>query len=121
MYYLQIKVGHCPSLIVYYNRCTCSDMLKAFDDAIADGVDIVTFSIGGSVWHNRPGFMSDCISIGTLHAFQKGILFSSSAGNNKDPETVDDAAPWMLTVAATSTDRELIAAVELGNSVTLRV
>ncbi|XP_075480387.1 subtilisin-like serine-protease S [Primulina tabacum] len=106
--------------VCWFNRCTCSDLLKAFDDAIADGVDIVTFSIGGFVRHNRPGFMSDCISIGTLHAFEKGILFSSSAGNSREPETVDDAAPWMLTVAATSTDRELVATVELGNSETLR-
>ncbi|XP_073157403.1 subtilisin-like serine-protease S [Henckelia pumila] len=106
--------------VCWFNSCSCADMLKAFDDAIADGVDVVTFSIGQFVQHNRPGFMSDCISVATLHSFQKGILFSCSAGNNRDPETVDDAAPWMLTVAATSTDRDFIAAVDLGNSVTLK-
>ena len=47
--------------------CTDDSILGAFDDAIADGVDIITISLGGSP---RP-FDLDSISIGSFMQWKK--------------------------------------------------
>jgi subtilisin family serine protease len=98
--------------------CTDDSILGAFDDAIADGVDIITISLGGSP---RP-FDLDSISIGSFHAMEKGILTVHSAGNNGPlPSTVSSVAPWLFSVAASSIDRRIIDKVVLGNGKTLIV
>ncbi|KAK3009854.1 hypothetical protein RJ639_012839 [Escallonia herrerae] len=97
----------------------CADIAKAFDDAIDDNVDIISMSLGQS--GTDADFINDCFSLGALHAFQNGILVSASAGNNAEPYTVDNAAPWILTVAASSVDREFDSRVELGNGDSLKV
>ncbi|KAI3924788.1 hypothetical protein MKW98_031039 [Papaver atlanticum] len=89
--------------------------VAAFDDAISDGVDIISISIGSS----PEGFFDDPISIGSFHAFKKGILVSTSAGNSGFATT--KCAPWLLTVAASSIDREFNSNVQLGNSKILKV
>ncbi|KAI3985297.1 hypothetical protein MKX01_033611 [Papaver californicum] len=94
----------------WLNRCTDADNLAAFDDAISDGVDIISISIAAS----PDGFFDDPISIGSFHAFKKDILVSTSAGNTGVATT--KCAPWLLTVAASSIDREFISNVQLGNS-----
>ncbi|XP_020413431.1 subtilisin-like protease SBT4.3 isoform X1 [Prunus persica] len=97
--------------------CTGEAILAAFDHAIADGVDIITISIGPN--HASP-LDVDPIAIGAFHAMEKGILTSNSAGNNGPEEgSVSSVAPWILTVAASSTDRRIIDKVVLGNGSTL--
>uniref|UniRef100_A0A803KRR7 Uncharacterized protein n=1 Tax=Chenopodium quinoa TaxID=63459 RepID=A0A803KRR7_CHEQI len=59
-------------------QCSESDILTAFDEAIVDGVDIITISIGGSP---AADIFSDSIALGAFHAMQKGILTVQSAGN----------------------------------------
>uniref|UniRef100_A0A7N0SYP5 Uncharacterized protein n=1 Tax=Kalanchoe fedtschenkoi TaxID=63787 RepID=A0A7N0SYP5_KALFE len=92
----------------------CSDisLLAAFDDAIADGVDIINLSVGGP-----PGeYFADPIAIGSFHAMKKGILTACSAGNGGPYiSTVQNVAPWVMTVAATSSDRQFRTGVTLGN------
>ncbi|GFP97763.1 cucumisin, partial [Phtheirospermum japonicum] len=93
--------------------CSSADILKAFDDAIADGVDVISISIG-SFW--PVDYLDDSIAIGSFHAMRNGILTSCSAGNNgPDPATVSNYAPWTLTVAASTIDRKFVARMELGN------
>lgn len=95
--------------------CDSAAILAAFDDAIADGVDIITVSIGPS----RPAPVSkDAVAQGALHASQKGILVVQAAGNSG---TVSSIAPWIFTVAASSTDRGIITKVALGNGTVLSV
>ncbi|VVA32685.1 PREDICTED: subtilisin [Prunus dulcis] len=97
--------------------CTGEAILAAFDHTIADGVDIITISIGPN--HASP-LDVDPIAIGAFHAMEKGILTSNSAGNNGPEEgSVSSVAPWILTVAASSTDRRIIDKVVLGNGSTL--
>ncbi|XP_057954687.1 subtilisin-like protease SBT4.15 [Malania oleifera] len=92
--------------------CSDMDLLAAFDDAIADGVDVISVSIGGT----SRDFFNDPIAIGAFHAMKRGILTSCSAGNEGPSEsTVQNVAPWILTVAATSTDRQFRTAIKLGN------
>ncbi|KAI3967481.1 hypothetical protein MKW92_000351 [Papaver armeniacum] len=93
--------------------CASDAILAAFDDAIADGVDLLSVSLG----YSEPlAFERDPIAIGSFHALKKGILTSNSAGNTgPGPKTVVSNAPWLLTVAASTTDRRIIDKVLLGN------
>ncbi|KAL0421169.1 UNVERIFIED_CONTAM: Subtilisin-like protease SBT4.3 [Sesamum latifolium] len=93
--------------------CRDLDILAAFDDAIADGVDIITISIGSSIAINM---RYDSIAIGSLHATQKGILTVHSAGNDGFfPGSVVSVAPWLFTIGASSIDRGIVTKVSLGN------
>ncbi|KAL6275760.1 hypothetical protein ACE6H2_019361 [Prunus campanulata] len=97
--------------------CSAHNTLGAFDDAIADGVDIITISVSFTAIRD---FDEDPIAIGAFHAMEKGILTSNSAGNNgPSGATVSSVAAWMLTVAASSMDRRIIDKVVLGDGRTL--
>lgn len=94
------------------------DMLAAFDEAISDGVDMISISIGGA---SLP-FFEDPIAIGSFHAMKRGILTTCSAGNNGPGlYTVSNLAPWVMTVAANSVDRKFETVVKLGNGDTTTV
>ncbi|GMJ07541.1 hypothetical protein like AT3G46850 [Hibiscus trionum] len=98
--------------------CASRNILAGFDDAIADGVDILTVSLG----YNYPSkFYEDPMAIGAFHAAEKGILVMQAAGNSggSGPQSVASVAPWILTVAASTTDRLFIDKVVLGNETTL--
>ncbi|XXG40515.1 hypothetical protein AAC387_Pa01g1210 [Persea americana] len=99
--------------ICWSNGCPESSILAAFDDAIADGVDIISLSLGPN-W--AANYSSDSIPIGSFHAMQKGILAVQSAGNNGPSfETLGSVAPWLFTVAASNTDRLIISKAVIGN------
>ncbi|CAH2069452.1 unnamed protein product [Thlaspi arvense] len=117
-----VRGGVPASRIAAYKVCTeegCSSqaLLSAFDDAIADGVDLITISIGDKT---APMFETDPIAIGAFHAMMKGILTVVAAGNNGPKDrTVSSVAPWLLTVAASTTNRGFVTKVVLGNGKTL--
>ncbi|KAL3699925.1 hypothetical protein R1sor_017947 [Riccia sorocarpa] len=91
-----------------------ADILAAFDQAILDGVDILSVSIGVG-YPGMPDFEFS-LPIGSYHAVDHGILVSISAGNDGPGDfTVTNLAPWQLVVAASTTDRELVADIELGD------
>ncbi|KAK4798505.1 hypothetical protein SAY86_030831 [Trapa natans] len=92
--------------------CSDMDILAGFDEAIADGVDFISISIGGQ----SRSYFEDPIAIGSFHAMRAGILTACSAGNEgPDIFTVQNVAPWILTVGASSIDRQYEAAISLGN------
>ncbi|XP_075666679.1 subtilisin-like protease SBT5.6 [Castanea sativa] len=95
------------------NTCFEEDMLAAIDDAIADGVDVLSVSIGTQ----QPfPYAEDGIAIGALHAAKKNIVVSCSAGNSGPaPSTLSNPAPWIITVGASSIDRKFVSPVLLGN------
>ncbi|KAL2516992.1 subtilase family protein [Abeliophyllum distichum] len=97
--------------------CGLADILKAFDDAIADGVDIISVSLGGD---EPDDYFDDPIAIGSFHAMRNGILTSNSAGNSGPfPVSASNVAPWSLTVAASTIDRKFVARLQLGNGLIL--
>ncbi|KAK6119854.1 hypothetical protein DH2020_046401 [Rehmannia glutinosa] len=98
----------------WFNFCSDADILSAMDDAISDGVDIISMSLGPDPPQSI--YFSDAISIGSFHAFQKGVVVSASAGNSFLPKTATNVAPWILTVAASTMDREIQTNIYLGNS-----
>ncbi|KAL5995666.1 hypothetical protein ACLOJK_025733 [Asimina triloba] len=102
--------------VCFLGGCRGSAILAAYDDAINDGVDVLSLSLGASPFF-RPGLETDPIAIGAFHAVERGILVVCSAGNNgPDLKTVVNEAPWILTVAASTIDRDLDSSVLLGSN-----
>ncbi|KAH9752722.1 CO(2)-response secreted protease [Citrus sinensis] len=100
--------------------CSGSAILQAMDDAIADGVDIISISIGMSSLF-QSDYLNDPIAIGAFHAEQMGVMVICSAGNDgPDPSTVVNTAPWIFTVGASSIDRDFQSTVLLGNGKTIK-
>jgi subtilisin family serine protease len=98
--------------VCWAGGCFDSDILAAFDAAVADGVDVVSLSVGGVV---VPYYL-DAIAIGAFGATEAGIVVSASAGNGGPGGlTVTNVAPWMATVGAGSMDRAFPANVRLGD------
>ncbi|XP_027329579.1 cucumisin-like [Abrus precatorius] len=95
--------------------CREADILAAFDEAIMDGVDILSVSMGPSkVRYNN--YFEDIYAIGAFHALKKGILMSKTAGNlGSKPFTISNNAPWFISVAANTIDRKFLTSVQLGN------
>ncbi|THU51056.1 hypothetical protein C4D60_Mb06t27010 [Musa balbisiana] len=101
------------------NTCFDADMLAAFDDAIADGVHVISMSIGAT--GEQPEYSKDSMAIGALHAAKRDIVVVCSAGNDgPGPATVTNLAPWTITVGASSVDRAFDSLVLLGNGVTIK-
>ncbi|KAL5995787.1 hypothetical protein ACLOJK_025857 [Asimina triloba] len=96
--------------------CFDSDILAAFDAAVADDVDVISLSVGGVV---VPYYL-DAIAIGAFAAAEAGVFVSASAGNGGPGGlTVTNVAPWVATIGAGSMDRDFPADVKLGNGRTI--
>ncbi|GFQ05871.1 subtilisin-like protease sbt5.3 [Phtheirospermum japonicum] len=86
--------------------------------AIHDRVDVLSLSFGG----NPLPFLEDSIAIGSFHALTNGIAVVCSAGNSgPDLGTVSNVAPWLITVGASTMDRQFPSYVILGNNTRLKV
>ena len=89
------------------------DIVAAIDQAVADGVDVINFSVGDNV----DGFGPDELAF--LQAAAAGVFVSAAAGNaGPGPSTVDNAMPWEMTVAAGTHDIRYTKSATLGNGVT---
>ncbi|CAA7014096.1 unnamed protein product [Microthlaspi erraticum] len=101
------------------NACAEVDMLAAIDDAIADGVHVISISIG--MTDPLVPFSKDGIAIGALHAMRRNIVVAASAGNyGPKPGTLSNTAPWIITVGASTLDRAFVGGLVLGNGYTLK-
>ncbi|MBA0774838.1 hypothetical protein Gotri_010019 [Gossypium trilobum] len=94
--------------------CFDSDILAAMDQATADGVDVISLSVGATGY--APQYDHDSIAIGAFGAAAHGIVVSCSAGNSgPGTYTAVNIAPWIITVGASTIDREFPADVVLGD------
>ncbi|PQM36115.1 subtilisin-like protease SBT3.5 [Prunus yedoensis var. nudiflora] len=101
-------------------QCSSADILKAFDDAIHDGVDVISVSLGTQLPLFSEVDDRDTISIGSFHAVAKGIpVVCAAANEGPSAYTVENTAPWILTVAATTIDRSFPTPITLGNNLTI--
>ncbi|XP_031120553.1 CO(2)-response secreted protease-like [Ipomoea triloba] len=119
------KGGSPSSRIAMYKVCVifiCSGsaILKGFDDAIKDGVDVLSVSVGmGSLV--RPDFSTNAIALGAFHAVERGIVVVSIAGNDGPKRSsIDNEAPWIFTVAASTIDRDFQSQVILGDKTVIQ-
>jgi subtilisin family serine protease len=79
------------------SSCFFSDSAAATDQAVADGVDILTFSVGTAFSFIDPQ------DLAFLFATDAGVFVSRSAGNEgPGPETTAAGEPWVTSVAASS-------------------
>lgn len=112
----------CWSLPGGGGQCAAADVLKAVDDAVHDGVDVVSLSMGKSVPLFPEVDEENAIAIGSFHAISKNIPVVCSAGNDgPSAGTVLNTSPWILNVAATTMDRTFLAPIALGNNNTFLV
>ncbi|KAJ4886731.1 Subtilase family protein [Raphanus sativus] len=94
--------------ICWTGGCYDSDILAAMDQAVADGVHVISLSVGANGF--APEYHKDSIAIGAFGAMRHGIVVSCSAGNSgPGPQTATNIAPWILTVGASTVDREFTA------------
>ncbi len=92
-----------------------SDLAAAIDQAVADGVDVINYSIGGGA--GQPS--ADDIAF--LFAADAGVFVATSAGNSgPGAGTVGSPGtmPWLTTVGASTQDRTFQGSVELGDGST---
>ncbi len=97
-----------------YNDSTYDDVvLKAIDDAVADGMDIINLSLGYDI---APRLADDPDVEVIERASKAGVIFTVAAGNNgPDLNTLCSpaTAPSAIAVGASSSDRTFAARVEV--------
>ncbi len=90
------------------------DLVAAIDQAVADGADVINYSISGT----STNFL-DPVEVAYFFAADAGIFVSESAGNSGPAaSTVAHPSPWTTTVAAGTHNRNGVGSVTLGNGVT---
>ncbi|MEV6150067.1 S8 family serine peptidase [Nonomuraea sp. NPDC052129] len=91
-----------------------SDLVAAIDQAVADGVDVINYSVSGT----QSDFL-DPAEMAFLSAAEAGV-FVAAAGGNSGPAaaTVAHPSPWVTTVAAGTHNRGTQGSATLGNGTT---
>jgi subtilisin family serine protease len=90
-----------------------SDLMAAIDQAVADGVDVINYSVGPS---SPPNTFLGPEQVAFLFAADAGVFVSAAAGNaGPGAGTVTNPGPWITTAAAGTHNRSLLATVTLGN------
>jgi hypothetical protein len=99
----------------YATNCWTGDSVAAIDQAVADGVDVINFSISGSQTD-----LMDPVELAFLNAAAAGVFVAAAAGNSGPGTAVAHASPWLTTVAASTHDRFLMADAMLGDGSSYR-
>jgi subtilisin family serine protease len=90
-----------------------SDLVAAIDKAVADGVDVINYSISGSQTN-----LMDPVEVAFRNASAAGVFVAASAGNSGPGNQVAHPSPWITTVAASTHGRSMKADLTLGNGST---
>jgi subtilisin family serine protease len=91
-----------------------SDLVAAIDQAVADGVDVINYSISGT----STNFLEP-VQVAYLFAADAGVFVACSAGNSgPTTSTVAHPGPWLTTVAAGTHNRNGEGSVTLLNGTT---
>ncbi|MFK7917101.1 MAG: S8 family serine peptidase [Ilumatobacter sp.] len=92
--------------------CVTSDLVSAIDAAVADGVDVINYSIGGGAT------LTDPADLAFLFAAEANVWVATSAGNSgPDAATIGGPAsvPWITSVGASTHDRAFVSSARFGN------
>jgi Subtilase family/PA domain len=89
--------------------CFAADSVTAIEQAIADGVNVINFSISGGA---DP--YTDPVELAFLDATNAGISVNAAAGNNgPGAGTADHGGPWVTTVGAVTGPRSFTSTLHL--------
>lgn len=92
--------------------CAGADLVAAIEQATEDGVDVINYSIGGGSAQTTFSATDQAF----LGAASAGIFVSASAGNSgPGASTLDNASPWITTVAASTVAGNFEATAKLGD------
>jgi subtilisin family serine protease len=89
-----------------------TDLAAAIDQAVADGVDVINYSIGGGA--GQPG----ADELAFLFAADAGVFVANSAGNSGSGAATlgnPGTMPWLTTVGASTQTRFWEGTITLGN------
>ena len=93
------------------NGCFNSDSMAAIDQAVADGVDVINFSIGGASTN-----FASLDAVAFLFAADAGVHVATSAGNS-GPELATVGAPgvvpWLTSVGAVNDDQNFALGIDV--------
>ena len=96
--------------------CYTSASVAAIEQAIANNVDVLNYSISGN--NNS---IVDPVAMAFRSAAEAGIFVAASAGNSgPGPNTVNHSAPWLTTVAAQTFSNELTGTIEFEDGTKVR-
>lgn len=95
-----------------------SDALAAMNQAISDGVDVISMSMAQS---KGVPLHRDVLARASFAAMEKGVLVSTSAGNRGDSGSnmIRNGYPWVLTTTAGTIDRWYAGTLALGNGLAI--
>jgi len=83
-----------------------STILKVIDDAVDDGVDLISIHLGMDLLV-QSNLLSDPIAVGAFHANKMGVMVVGSAGTGgPDPYTVVNTALGIFTVVTSTIDMD---------------
>ncbi|MFO7683900.1 MAG: S8 family serine peptidase, partial [Chloroflexota bacterium] len=97
-----------------------SDLVAAIDRAVADGVDVINYSIGGP---SRDPWQ-ELTALAFLNARAAGVFAAVSAGNSgPGASTVASPgdAPWVTTVAASTSNRQYLSDITVTPAISTTV
>jgi subtilisin family serine protease len=90
------------------------DSVAAIDQAVADGVDVLNYSISGTLTNYL-----DSVEVAYLFAADAGVFVATSAGNSgPTASTVAHISPWLASTAAGTHNRSGTTTITLGNGAT---
>ncbi|XP_011047561.1 PREDICTED: subtilisin-like protease [Populus euphratica] len=93
-----------------------SDVVAAVDQAVEDGVDILSLSIGPSSVPSGPSAFLNVLEMELLFATKAGVFVVQAAGNGgPSPSSILSFSPWITSVAASIIDRKYKNSIILGN------
>ncbi|TVU15010.1 hypothetical protein EJB05_38508 [Eragrostis curvula] len=96
-----------------------SDVIAAVDQAVEDGVDVISLSMAPDSVPTGPATFLNLLETQLLLATKAGVIVVQAAGNGgPDANSVVSFSPWILTVAASTTDRKYRKSIITGDGKT---
>ncbi|RCV34784.1 hypothetical protein SETIT_7G186000v2 [Setaria italica] len=93
-----------------------SDVIAAVDQAVEDGVDVISLSMAPSAVSSGPASFLNLLEAQLLLATKAGVSVVQAVGNaGPDENTIVSFSPWILSVAASTTDRKYRKSIIIGN------
>ncbi|KAF8702874.1 hypothetical protein HU200_032710 [Digitaria exilis] len=118
---LFVASSDCPYRLAIYKAAYpfggyMSDVIAAVDQAVEDGVDVISLSMAPSSVSPGPASFLNLLEVQLLLATKAGVSVVQAVGNaGPDENTVVSFSPWILSVAASTTDRKYRKSIIIGN------